>query len=282
MKRLRLRMGLRWQLVLLFLLVSLIPLLIVAFLAHWYGTRGLTDEIERQLIELAQDRVDLADRAINDQLRRLPMRSISQKIVPTNNDNSLASLKSAYQDLLNNIAPYERRVGENGQIIITNRNQQVIFATDKRLLFQTINEPWWHKAYNNGLGYELIGDVQYDTETQQHALPISLPIPAPPPESKVAGVLRIVPPLLKLAEVTDSNKEGIEICLFDEFGQLICAPPDSEYHFGERIEMSRAAMDAINAGDRLLGSDMKGETDATRGTEDCWMGTHQNMGTEEF
>ncbi len=266
MKVLGLRMGLRWQLVLLFLLVALIPLLIVAYLAHWYGTRGLTGEIERQLIELAQDRVDLADRVINDQLRRLPMRSISQKIVPTNNDSSPASLKGAYQDLLNNVAPYERRVGENGQIIITNRNQRVIFATDKRLLFQTIDEPWWHKAYNNGLGYELVGDVQYDVETQQHALPISLPIPAPPSESKVAGVLRIVPPLAKLAEVTDSNKEGVEICLFDEFGKLICAPPDSGHHFGERIEMSRAAMDAINAGDRLQGSDMKGEAD-TRGEQ---------------
>ena len=284
MKVLGLRMGLRWQLVLIFLLVSLIPLLIVAYLAHWYGTRGLTDEIESRLIELAQDRVDFADRVINDQLRRLPMRSISQKIVPTNNDDSLASLKGAYQDLLNNVAPYERRVGENGQIIITNRNQRVIFATDKRLLFQTIDEPWWHKVYNNGLGYELIGDVQYDVETQQHVLPISLPIPGPSSESKVTGVLRIVPPLAKLAEVTDSNKEGVEICLFDEFGQLICAPPDSGYHFGERIEMSRAAMDAINAGDRPQGSDMKGEADA-RGEQRIsgWVRTKawEPMGSEE-
>ena len=262
MKRLRLRMGLRWQLVLLFLLVSLIPLLIVAFLAHRVGTYGLTGIIKQTLVELAQERVDLADRVINDQLRRLPMRNISQKIVPTNNDNSLASLKGAYQDLLNNVAPYERRVGENGQIIITNRNQQVIFATDKRILFHKIDEPWWHKTYNNGLGYELIGDVQYDTETQQFSLPISLPIPGPPSESKAVGVLRIVPPLLKLPEVIDSKKEGIEICLFDEFGQLICAPPGSGYHFGERIEMSDAAMIAINAGNQPWGVVMKEETDA--------------------
>ncbi len=262
MKRLRLRMGLRGQLVLLFLLVSLIPLLIVAFWVHRAGIRGLTDEIETRLIEMAQDRVDLADRVINDQLRRLPLRSISQKVVRTNNDNSPSSLKGAYDDLLNSVTALERRVGENGQIIITNRNQQVIFATDDRLLFQKIDEPWWHKTYNNGLGYELIGDVQYDTETQQYSLPINLPIPGPPSESKVGGVLRIVPPLPKLPEVIDSKKEGIEICLFDEFGQLICAPPDGGYHFGERIEMSDAAMSAINAGDKLQGSVMKEETDA--------------------
>ena len=255
-------MGLRWQLVLLFLLVSLIPLLIVAFWTHQAGTRGLTDGIERRLIELAEDRVDQADRVISEQLRWLPLRSISQKVASTNNDNSPSSLKGAYEDLLNNVTPLERRIGENGQIIITNRNQQVIFATDERLLFHKIDEPWWHKAYNNGLGYELIGHIQYDTETQQYALPISLPIPAPRSESKVVGVLRIIPPLPKLPEIINFNKEGIEICLFDEFGQLICAPPDSGHNFGETIEMSRAAMDAINAGDRLHGSDMEGETDA--------------------
>ena len=264
MKHLRLRMGLRWQLVLLFLLVSLIPLLIVAFWVHRAGTRVLTDGIEKRLIELAEDRVDRADRVIIEQLRRLPLRSISQKVAPTNNDNSPSSLKSAYEDLLNSVTHLERRVGENGQIIITNRNQQVIFATDERLLFRKIDEPWWHKAYNNGLGYELIGGIQYDTETQQHALPINLPIPPPPYESKVIGVLRIVPPLPKLPEIINLNKDGIEICLFDEFGQLICAPPESGHSFGETIEMSRAAMDAINAGDRPHGSDMEGETD-TRG-----------------
>lgn len=262
MNRLRLRMGLRWQLVLLFLLVSLIPLLIVALWTHWAGTRELTGAIESRLIELAEERVDLADHVISEQLRRLPLRSISQKVGPTNNDSSPSSLKGAYEDLVNSVTPLERRVGENGQIIITNRNQQVIFATDERLLFHKIDEPWWHKAYNNGLGYELIGDVQYDTETQQHALPISLPIPGLRSESKVGGVLRIISSLPKLSEIIDLNKEGIEICLFDKFGQLICAPPDSGHNFGDRIEMSRAAMDAINAGDEYYGSDMEGETDA--------------------
>jgi len=255
-------MGLRWQLVLLFLLVSLMPLLIVAFWVHRAGTRELTGAIESRLIELAEERVDLADHVISEQLRRLPLRSISQKVGPTNNDSSPSSLKGAYEDLVDSVTPLERRVGENGQIIITNRNQQVIFATDNRLLFQTIDEPWWHKAYNNGLGYELIGDIQYDAETQQHALPISLPIPGPRTESKVVGVLRIIPPLPKLSEIIDLNKEGIEICLFDEFGRLICVPPDSGHNFGETIEMSRAAMDAINAGHEYQGSDMEGETDA--------------------
>lgn len=263
MKRLRLRMGLRWQLVLLFLLVSLIPLLIVASWTHQAGTRGLTSTIRRTLVEQAQYSLDRADRVINEQLhslRRFSLRNISHNVASTNNDNSPSSLKGGYETLSNSIAHLERRVGENGQIIITNRNQQVIFATDKRLLFHKIDEPWWHKAYNNGLGYELIGDVQYDAETQQYSLPIAVPIPAPPPESKAVGILRVVIPLPKLAEVADSKKEGLEICLFDKHGRIICAPPDSGHHFLERIEMTEAAMSAINAGTEYYGSDMKGET----------------------
>ena len=265
MKRLRLRMGLRWQLVLLFLLVSLIPLLIVAFWVHGAGTRGLTDEIKTRLIELAQDRVDLADDMIHEQLRsfrRLQLRSISQKIAPTNSDDRLSTLKGAYEDLLNSVAYLERRIGENGEIIITNRHQQVLFATDEQLLFQKIDEPWWHKAYNNGFGYDLASDVQYNIKRQQHTLPIALPIRTPPPEPNVVGVLRVVIPLPQLSEIADSKKEGIEICLFDEFGQLICAPPDSGALFGERIEMSDAAMGAINAGASYQGAVMKAETDA--------------------
>jgi PAS domain S-box-containing protein len=265
MKHLRLRMGLRGQLVLLFLLVSLIPLLIVAFLAHGAGTRGLRGIIKKSLVEQAEERLYLADRVIKDQLRsfrRLPLRNISAQVAPTNSDNRLPTLKGAYEDLLNSITYLERRVGENSQIIITNRHQQVIFATDDQLLFQQIDKPWWRTAYNNGLGYELISDVQHDTETQQYALPITLPIPGPPPESKAIGVLRIVAPLPKLSEVVNSEKEGEEICLFDKHGRIICAPPDSGYHFSQIVEMSNAAMDAINAGDKPWGSDMEGETDA--------------------
>ena len=264
MKRLRLRMGLREQLVLLFLLVSLVPLLIVTFLTHWYGTRELTDGIERGLIEQAQYRVDLADGIIYDVIDdRLPrLRNISRRVATTNDDNRLSTLKGAHESLLNSIPQLERRVGENSEIIITNRQRQVIYATDEKLLFKKIDEQWWHRAYNNGIGYGLMGNVEYDFETQQHSLPIAVPIPGPPPESKAVGVLRVVVLLPKFSEIVNSRKEGLEICLFDQFGRVICAPPDSGHQFSERIEMTNAAGDAINARDKPYGSDMEGEIDA--------------------
>ena len=262
MKYLRLRMGLRGQLVLLFLLVSLIPLLVVSFLAHLYGKSALEREIGEGLEQIAKDKIDIADRVIFDRLHGIRMRSISRKVAPTNDDNRLPNLKSAHKDLLSSVRQLDSRAGENGEIIITNRHQQVIFTTNERLLFQKIDEPWWHKAYNNGIGYELISDVEYDAETQQHALPITLPIRGPSPESKAVGVLRVVTPIPKLSEVINFEKEGIEICLFDEFGRVICAPPDSGLQFLQYVEMSNAAGEAINARDEYQGSEMKGETDA--------------------
>ena len=210
MKHLRLRMGLRWQLVLLFLLVSLIPLLIVALWAHRAGTRGLTGIIERGLIEQAQYRVDLADGIIDDVIYgRLPtrLRNISRRVASTNDDNRLPTLKSAHESLSNSIPQLERRVGENSEIIITNRHRQVLFATNDQLLFQKIDERWWSDAYNNGIGYDLIGNVEYDFETEQYSLPVAMPILGPPPESKVVGVLRIVALLPKFSEVINSKKK---------------------------------------------------------------------------
>ena len=265
MKHLRLRMGLRWQLVLLFLLISLIPLLIVAFLAHWAGTRGLTGIIQRDLIEEAQERLDYADYMIHDVIdERLPtrLRNIGRRVASTYDDNQLPTLKGAHEGLLNSVPQLERRVGENSEIIITNRHQQVIYATDEKLLFEKIDEPWWRTAYNNGLGYKLIGNIEYDFETQQYSLPVAMPILGPPPDSKVVGVLRIVALLPKFSEVINSKREGLEICLFDQYGRVICAPSDNGHQFSERIEMTNAAGEAITARDEYYGSDMEGETDA--------------------
>jgi PAS domain S-box-containing protein len=266
MKRLRLGMGLRWQLVLLFLLVSLIPLLIVVSLAHWAGTRSLTGLIRRSLISEAQERLDSADYMIRNVIdERLParLRNIGRRVASTYDDNRKSTLERAHEGLLNSIPQLERRVRENNEIIITNRHKQVIYATDKSLLFQKIDEPWWRTAYNNGLGYRWIGHVQYDFETQQYSVPVAMPILGPPPESKVVGVLRIVALLPKFSEVIKSKKtEGLEICLFDQYGRVICAPSDSGHQFSDRIEMSRAAMNAINTQARPQGSDMEGEIDA--------------------
>ena len=63
-KRSFFKMGLRGQLVLLFLLVSLLPLLIVAFLAREFGVKALEKTIGENLARLAQEKLDQADSSI--------------------------------------------------------------------------------------------------------------------------------------------------------------------------------------------------------------------------
>ena len=269
MKRLRLRMGLRGQLVLLFLLVSLVPLLVVSFLAHLYGKIALKSTIGENLVRLAQEKIDQADRKLLWRLQPIEarMRPIGAAVAVTNVDGPLHKLSPAYADLLDDVRRLERRAGPDSQIIITNLHQRVIGATDDRLRFQKIDEAWWHKAYNNGLGYKSISDVQYDAEKQHHYLSIALPIVEKTSGPEVVGVLKAVCPLPELSELVkppsdeDERIKATEICLIDEFGRVIASSPGSEYHFSDHVEMSDAAMAAISARDTYSGYEMDGETD---------------------
>ena len=64
MKFLRFKMGLRGQLVLLFLLVSLIPLLVVSFLANKNAESALENTIGEGLMQFAGEKLKQADRNI--------------------------------------------------------------------------------------------------------------------------------------------------------------------------------------------------------------------------
>jgi len=269
MKRLRLRMGLRGQLVLLFLLVSLVPLLVVSFLANLYGKIALKNTIGESLVRLAQEKIDQADRKLLWRLQPIEarMRAIGAAVAVTNVDSPFHKLAHVYADLLDDVRRLERRAGPDSQIIITNLHQRVIIATDDRLRFQKMDEVWWHTAYNNGLGYKSISDVQYDAEKQNHYLSIALPILDKTSESEVVGVLKAVCPLPELSELvkplSDEHKriKATEICLIDEFGRVIASSPGSGYHFSDHVEMSDAAMAAISARDTYSGYEMDGETD---------------------
>ena len=271
-ERLCLRIGLRGQLVLLFLLVSLIPLLVVSALAYWSGKIALKNTIGESLVRLAQEKIDQADRTI---LRLLiPIEALVWRIGPavavTNVDNVSSTLDQISTHLWDDVKRLERRLGPDSKIIITNLHQEVIIATDERLRSQKIDEDcedWWSRAYNNGFGYKFISDVQYDAQKQHHYLSIALPIPDKTSDSKVVGVLKAVSPLPELSELVkspsdeDKQIQVTEICLIDEHGRVIASSPGGGYDFLDRVEMSDAAMAAISARDEYYGYEMDGETD---------------------
>ena len=262
-EHLRLRIGLREQLVLLFLLVSLVPLLVVSFLGYRFGVNALEETIYNGLVQSAKEKLDQADRSISGRLEAVgaQIQKMSAAVAVTN-DSKPSTLGRIYLELQDDVSQLKRHTSPDGQfahIIITNLHRQVIIATDESLRFKKINEAWWEQAYNNGFGYQVIDGVQYESDRQLHYLPIALPIHDDTSESQVVGVLRTsvaLPELSELVELpADKNKDtqGTEIYLLDESGRVIVSPPGSGYDFLELIEMSYAAMKAINADNNSSG-----------------------------
>ena len=291
MKPLRLKMGLRGQLVPLFLLVSLIPLLVVSFLAHHYGKRALKHTMGESLVQFAREKLNQADRSILWRLSKVKdqIRTIGEKVAKANGDSqsnlpdrgALLRVNVMLRDDINRL---ERYAGPESQIIITDSHRQVIQATDASLNSQEINEEWWHKAYNNGIGYHVIDDVQYDVDKKLHYLPIAFPIRlSAAPEPKVVGVLRAIITLPELSELVQKPREadeieiaaGIETFIINGY-QVIAAPPESGYDFLEQIEMSNTVFDFINA-DRYYSYEMEGERDTQDDEKKVygWVRTHR-------
>ena len=248
-KRFSFKMGLRGQLVLLFLLVSFIPLLIVAFLAREFGVMALEKTIGENLARLAQEKLDQADyniftplNAIRGELNSLRNAFISAMSRP--NDDATR------KQLTNKLKQLEDLAGPRSEIVITDSRGEVIQASNPRILRRKINADWWARAYNEGLGYEFVDDLQYNAEMKVHVLPVAFPILGAN-GAKVVGILRAIITLPNFSDAVgatqeqDGTNQGLEAALMTKHGRVITSSSEDEYTFREHIEMTDAAMEAI-------------------------------------
>ena len=244
-------MGLRAQLVLLFLLVSFIPLLIVAFLAREFGVRALEKTIGENLARLAQKKLYQADYNISTPLNALrgELNSVRDNVVAASiSPNDTAS----QQRLMHKLKRLENLAGPRSDIIITNSRGLVIGASNPRLHHRKIDADWWTRAYNEGVGYEYVDDLQYDADMKVHVLPVAFPILAAR-GAGVVGILRAVitlpnfPDAVRATQGQDGTGLGLEAVLMTAHGRVITSSAENKYAFREHIEMTDAAMEAINS-----------------------------------
>ena len=273
MKSLYLKTGLRGQLVLLFLLVSLIPLLFFSFLAHRDGKIALKNTIGESLVRFARGKLNQAHLSIQSRLENIQnhMQAICDKVAQANGDelskpSKLATLRRVNSTLRNSIRQLEGHAGPGSEITITNLHRQIVISTAERPSGRPINEGWWHKAYNNGFGYDYIENLQYDAGEMRHFLTVALPIRRTESSGpKVVGVLRAIVTLPELSEIVVRSSEadefirGIETFIINKHGRVIAAEPESGYGFSDHIEFSNAVFDFINAGAEDQGFEMDGE-----------------------
>ncbi len=280
------KVGLRGQQVVLFLLVSLMPLFAVALAIKFLGENALKESVGENLVLLAQEKLARADSAISEKIEKIQaeLPNIQAAVVYSNTANEKQSVfLSVWARLEDSIRLLETYAGYKTEVTITNAFGYVLRSNDQQLDYDATkmfphrvqDTDWWQKAYNNGIGYPFVEDVVYDEVRGVHFLPIALPIRAATQgnrgtqrKTNAVGVLRTFLFLPELTSLVQSLPELAETytILTSSSGKIIAASPQSEYRIDSYIEMSNAAEEAIIEGKRGVNGkyydyEPEGETD---------------------
>ena len=274
--RSRFKMGLRGQQVVLFLLVSLTPLLVVSLTIKVLGENVLKSSVGDRLVLLAQVKLSQADHAISEKIRRirLELPNIRDAVIKSNNLNrnqvnffriwsrlkDSSSLRRLYTYAGSR---YRRHDRSEIEITITNKNGDVLYSTNPELDFDPRKETshqvknvgkqdWWLKTYNNKNGHDYAEDVIYDSKQKVHHLTVALPIrernqrPSTRIETQVIGVLKIDLILREISSIVDIQPgEETYTILTTQSGEVIAASEESRYGIGDGISTEDAVSRAI-------------------------------------
>ena len=275
-ERPRFKVGLRGQQVVLFLLVSLMPLFAVSIAIKVLGENALKETVGENLVLLAKEKLAQADATISGKILKIQaeLPNIRQAVITSNTAdgkqsvffNVWAQLEDSLR-LLETYAGYktaatftgliETYLGGTTEVTITNADGYVLRSSNPRLDYDTTKfEPhrvndkqWWKSAYNNGIGYLFVEDVIYNERLSVHLLPVALPIWGDTATGKnvAVGVLRIFLFLPELTGLVESlpELEETHVILTNQSGKIISASQQSRYSVDDYIEMSNAAEEAI-------------------------------------
>ncbi|MDE0484837.1 MAG: ATP-binding protein [Candidatus Poribacteria bacterium] len=279
-RRSRFKMGLRSQQVVLFLLVSLTPLLIVSLTIRKLGGDALKSSVGEGMVSLARVKLSLADRAISHKISNirteLRQEGLQLEVAKSNNANGnknvFDEVKENLEDSMRLLETYAggrrrgytggRRRGYRSEVTITNAEGYALRSNNRELNYDSKKELppmvnkkqiWWIKARNNGNGSEYVEDVTYDTQRNVHRLLVALPIrmgrqrPSSGTQNKIVGICKAIlylPELADLVELQPGTDKTYTI-LTNQSGKIIATPQESEYHIGDQISMENATMRAI-------------------------------------
>jgi two-component system sensor histidine kinase ResE len=262
------------------------PLFVVSLVIKVLGENALKGNVGESLVLLAQEKLARADNAISQRIDNIQaeLPNIQPAVERSNTaEGQQAVFFSVWARLEDSIRLLETYAGYKTEVTIANasgdvlrsNNRQLDYDTTKRLPYTVKDEEWWKRAYNNGIGYQFVGDVIYDDARGIYFLPIALPIrtntkvSASLQENNTMGVLRTVLLLPELTGLVRSRPDMAETytLLTNGSGKIIAASPESGYRIDNYIEMNNAVEEAIIEGKKGIGAkyydyESDGETDA--------------------
>ena len=284
-KRSRFKIGLRGQQIILFLFVSLMPLLVVSLTIKVLGENALKGNVGESFVLLAQEKLYRIDRAISQKIANIrgELPNIREAVARSNRANGEEVIfLTVWARLEDSIRLLETYAGYKSEVTITNadgyvlrsNNPKLDYKARKQVPHQVSHTDWWQRAYNNGIGYQLVSDITYDATRGVHLLSVALPIGigterAPTgAENSAVGVLKTVLLLPELASLVEPqpDMEGTYTILTTQSGKIIAASSESRYRIDSYIDMSYAAEEAIieakkGTEGKYYGYEAEGETD---------------------
>ena len=289
------KMGLRSQQVVLFLLVSLTPLLVVSLTIKVLGGNALKSSVGEGLALLAREKLSRADRAISARIGniRKEIPNLTAEVIRSNsaieNKDELWQVRENLEDSIRLLETYaggmRRRRDRNRrdihEVTIANAEGFVLLSTNPALdynrsktLPSKVKDQVWHtKAFNNKLGSSYAEDVKYDVTQNVHYLSVALPIrrgnsrSSSNTEENVVGVLKTVILLPELTNVVEllPDMEKAHTILTSQSGEIVAVSEGSGYKIEDRLLSEHATAEAIiqskkKDGD-TYGYEAEGETD---------------------
>ncbi|MBI5352767.1 MAG: GAF domain-containing protein [Chloroflexi bacterium] len=127
---------------------------------------------------------------------------------------------------INNFTAFQLRTyrdtyPENVELFVTDKYGAVIAATNRTSDYNQSDETWWQTAYNNGVGANYIGSIEYDESAKVYSINMAVPIYASG-TTRVIGVLRTTVTMQSLLDAFSTNQtEGTSVEVLFPDGQIL-------------------------------------------------------------
>ncbi len=214
-------LTLRAKLINVFLLVTFIPVGLLAYLNDRNGRATYTtnigsgmkalantqalvigDELNRQITELRSlsQNADLRNAAEASNAAATGTRESIQAEIDrldqqwraadaANNDNDPLVHPRLNNPLADRLRDFRTILPDNVEVFITDKYGALVAATNRTSDYNQADEEWWQVSYGNGLGATYIGPLEYDESSKTYASNIAVPMYAADSRT-VVGVLR--------------------------------------------------------------------------------------------
>ena len=211
----------RTKLITAFLLVTLIPLALLATLNNRNSRTAYTANIGSSMKALANTQAlvigDELDRQVtelgslsqNQELRNAAeastaamtgtLESIQAEIDRLdqqwraadagNNDDDPLVYSRLYNPVADRLRDFRTILPDNVEVFITDKYGALVAATNRTSDYNQADEEWWQASYNNGQGATYVGPLEYDESSKTYASNLAVPMYGADNKT-IAGILR--------------------------------------------------------------------------------------------